>query len=89
MKYTLYHLFYYLVLILAVIVLAWGIKKLITKKIVEEKVEYNTSCFKEGSIVVMGENGVVRISFPCDSNVVLGIVTRCDSIGEITFKYVK
>lgn len=51
----------------------------------------NTSAFREGSVLVMGENGEMRMALDADTvSDVIGIVTVCDSIdGEIIIKYTR
>ena len=49
----------------------------------------DTSAFQEGQIIMLNEVGYLRVTYPRDSSSrILGIVTRCDTIGEITLKYI-
>lgn len=51
----------------------------------------NTSAFREGSVLVLGDNGEMRMALDADTvSDVIGIVTVRDSIdGEIIIKYTK
>lgn len=48
----------------------------------------NTSSFKEGTVIVRDENGIVRIACDFDTvNYTIGFTTVSDSVGEIIFKH--
>lgn len=85
------YLGYYIILILVLLFIAPKIKRAFdTERVVVTTVDsVDTSAFQEGQIVTLDEVGCVRIVFPRDSTSrILGIVTRCDTIGEITLKYI-
>lgn len=85
------YLIYYLLLILVLLFVWPKIRHALeSERVVTTTIDsVDTSAYIEGQIITLDDVGCVRIVFPRDStSSILGIVTRCDSIGEITLKYI-